>query len=66
MAVTEPPQHTISFGPHVANDAELRLVGDAYAPRSVMEAVYEGRVAGCTIGDPDAPLPAQPEVKVYF
>jgi hypothetical protein len=45
---------------------ELRLVGDAYAPRSVMEAVYEGRVAGCTIGDPDAPLPAQPEVKVYF
>ena len=45
---------------------ELRLVGDAYAPRSALEAIYEGRVAGCTIGDPDAPLPAQPEVKVYF
>lgn len=45
---------------------ELRLVGDAYAPRSALEAVYEGRVAGCTIGDSDAPLPAQPDVKVYF
>ena len=45
---------------------ELRLVGDAYAPRSAMEAVYEGRVAGSTIGDPDAPLPAQPDTKVYF
>jgi ubiquinone/menaquinone biosynthesis C-methylase UbiE len=33
MAVSEPPQHTISFGPHVANDAELRLVGDVKGKR---------------------------------
>jgi 2,4-dienoyl-CoA reductase-like NADH-dependent reductase (Old Yellow Enzyme family) len=32
---------------------ELRLAGDAYAPRSCLEAVYEGRLAGVAIGVDD-------------
>lgn len=28
----------------------IHLVGDAYAPRTMLEAIYEGRLAGCSIG----------------
>jgi hypothetical protein len=35
---------------------EVRLLGDAYAPRSCLEAVYEGRLAGVLIGTTDPEL----------
>jgi len=37
---------------------EVRLIGDAQAPRSCLEAVYEGRLAGVMIGTADAELAA--------
>ncbi|MFS8496683.1 MAG: NAD-binding protein [Micromonosporaceae bacterium] len=33
-------------------DGALQVAGDAYAPRSALEAVYEGRLAGTAIGLP--------------
>ncbi|MDX2221291.1 MAG: FAD-dependent oxidoreductase [Rhodospirillaceae bacterium] len=45
---------------------ELHVIGDAYAPRSVLEAVYEGRVIGTTLGDPAASLPAMADTPVYI
>jgi 2,4-dienoyl-CoA reductase-like NADH-dependent reductase (Old Yellow Enzyme family) len=35
---------------------EVRLLGDAYAPRSCLEAVYEGRLAGVLLGTDDPAL----------
>jgi dimethylglycine catabolism A len=55
----------VHSGPRLANGAlaeelvaagyggELWLVGDAYAPRTSLEATYEGRLAGTAAGAPD-------------
>jgi thioredoxin reductase len=39
-----------------APGAELHVVGDAHAPRSALEAVYEGHLAGVRAGVPTVPV----------
>jgi 2,4-dienoyl-CoA reductase-like NADH-dependent reductase (Old Yellow Enzyme family)/glycine/D-amino acid oxidase-like deaminating enzyme len=58
-------------GPRRANDAlldelrrggfggDLQLVGDAYAPRSALEAVFEGKLAGSTVARDKPSLTAE-------
>lgn len=70
-------QALVHVGPRVAQDglrAELAdagfagpvvLVGDAYAPRSALEAVYEGELGGILAGGEQPPVLTEPGLPPY-
>jgi 2,4-dienoyl-CoA reductase-like NADH-dependent reductase (Old Yellow Enzyme family) len=67
-AMVEPTDTLIHVQPAASRDGllgdladagfagEAHLLGDAYAPRSCLEAVYEGRLAGVMVGTADTQL----------
>jgi hypothetical protein len=46
-------------------DVDLVVAGDAYAPRTALEAVYEGELAGLIAGGESAPVLTDPGLPPY-